>query len=43
MHWLQGGSLASFATSNVRENYFPPFAEYLFLHQDSRSPAAIGT
>ena len=33
MHWLQSGSLASFATSNVRENYFPPFAEYVFLHQ----------
>ncbi|HET6846087.1 MAG TPA: glycosyltransferase family 39 protein [Anaerolineales bacterium] len=32
MHWLQDGSLASFASSNVRENYFPPFAEYVFLH-----------
>jgi len=32
MHWLQDGSLASFPTSNVRENYFPPFAEYVFLH-----------
>jgi hypothetical protein len=33
MHWLQDRSLASFPTSNVRENYFPPFAEYVFLHQ----------
>ena len=32
MHWLQGANLATFASSNVRENYFPPFAEYVFLH-----------
>jgi len=33
MHWFQNGSLANFATSNVREVYFPPFTEYIFLHQ----------
>lgn len=32
MHWLQGGSLANFATSNVRDVYFPPFAEFAFLN-----------
>jgi 4-amino-4-deoxy-L-arabinose transferase-like glycosyltransferase len=32
MHWLQHDSLANFATSNVRETYFPPFSEYIFLH-----------
>ncbi len=33
MHWLQNGSLANFAVSNVRDIYFPPFAEFVFLHQ----------
>ena len=32
LHWLQNGSLASFASNNVREDYFPPFAEYVFMH-----------
>lgn len=33
MHWFQSHSLASFATSNVREIYYPPFAEFVFLQQ----------
>jgi len=33
MHWLQNGSLANFATPNVRDVYFPPFTEFIFLHQ----------
>jgi hypothetical protein len=33
MQWLQNGSLANFAASNVRDIYFPPFTEFVFLHQ----------
>lgn len=33
MHWLQNGSLANFASNNVRVVYFPPFTEFIFLHQ----------
>lgn len=33
MYWLQTHSLAHFAASNVRDIYFPPFAEFVFLHQ----------
>jgi hypothetical protein len=33
MQWLQNHSLANFAVSNVREIYFPPFTEFVFLNQ----------
>jgi 4-amino-4-deoxy-L-arabinose transferase-like glycosyltransferase len=32
MHWLQNGSLENIASTNVRDVYFPPFAEFVFLH-----------
>jgi hypothetical protein len=32
MHWLQNGSLDNIASANVRDVYFPPFAEFVFLH-----------
>jgi 4-amino-4-deoxy-L-arabinose transferase-like glycosyltransferase len=32
MHWLQNASLENIASTNVRDVYFPPFSEFVFLH-----------